>query len=96
MEYFTVYWYHSSGNEEPRTFYVEIGDDRFEVRKVEVYDDGSFSMAGDGFSFGGAELGDQPTPPIEEINGDTEFSANSITAAEFEAVWAKYRDYLQD
>lgn len=94
MEHFTVYWYHSCENEEPRTFYVEIGDDRFETRKVQIYDDGSFGMAGHSFSFGGAELGDQPAPPIEEINGDTEFSANIITAEEFETVWVKYQNYL--
>lgn len=95
MEYFTVHWYHMLGNDEPRTFYVEIDDDRFETRKVEIYDDGSFGMAGNDFAFGGTELGDQETPLIEEINGDTEFSASIITPGEFEAVWAKYRDYLQ-
>lgn len=53
MEYFTVYWYHCCGNKEPRTFYSEIDDDRYETRKVEIYDDGSFSLAGNGFAFGG-------------------------------------------
>jgi len=95
MEYFTVHWFHSLGNEEPRIFYSEIGDDRYELKKIEVYDDGSFGMARGNFSFGGTELGDQPTPPLEEINGDTEFKAGTITPEEFEAVWAKYINYLE-
>jgi len=95
MEYFTAHWYHLSGNDEPRTFYSEIDHKRFEQRKIEIFDDGSFGMAGNGFSFGGTDLGDVPIPSIEEINGDTEFSAGLITADEFEAVWAKYRDYLK-
>jgi len=95
MEYFTAYWYHTAGNEEPRTFYSEIDNNRFETRKIEIYEDGSFGMAGDDFSFGGTELGDMSVPPIEEIDGDTEFSASIISAEEFEAVWAKYRDYLK-
>lgn len=95
MEYFTAYWYHSFDNEEPRIFYSEIDHNRYEIRKVEVYDDNSFGMAGDDFSFGGAELGEKPVPQLEEINGDTEFKADAITAEEFEAVWTKYINYLK-
>ena len=95
MEYFTVYWFHSFDDEEPRIFYSEIGDDRYEVRKIEVYDDGSFGMAGSDFSFGGTELGEKPVPSLEEINGDTQFKADAITPGEFEALWVKYLNYLK-
>lgn len=58
-----------------------------EVRKVEVYRDGRHDLADRSRSTGSTMLGEQLMPAVEEINEGPEFSAEAISAAEFERVW---------
>jgi Domain of unknown function (DUF6881) len=90
MQYLRVRWKHHD-SDEPVLLYSELGDDRYETRKVEVYADGSAGFAGPGEEVGTTWLGDQPVPPLDEINADAQFEGVEIDAAEFERVWAQRR-----
>ncbi len=94
MEYFKATWIHDL-DEEPILFYSELDNSRNEVRKVEIYRDESFGLADSSFEFGGAKLGLEPVPSINEINSDPEFIAQIISKEEFEEVWAEYNNYLK-
>ena len=89
-----VCWFHDD-NDEPELLYHEINNERYELRKIEVYKDGSFSMASEDYSFGGAELSMEVLPEIEDINCDSQFKAKIITREEFEEVWADYNHFLK-
>jgi hypothetical protein len=94
MEYFKASWLHSL-DDEPILFYSEIDENRNEIRKVEIYRDNSFGLADLNFEFGGARLGLESVPPIDEINSQAEFLAQSITREEFEEVWHEYTRFLK-
>jgi hypothetical protein len=64
-------------------------DERWELRKVEVYADGLHDWAEGERSTGTARLSDQALPSFEEIALQPEFTAREISREEFEAVWRK-------
>ena len=86
MKYIRVKWKQSNPNE-PVWLYSELDDNRWEVRKVEIFADGRRGYAGEGREFGGTGLGEVPIPPLEEIAKDHEFDPTEITQKEFEEVW---------
>lgn len=88
--YVRVRWDHEF-SEEPVEVFSEFGDDHYEVRKVEVYRDGRLDWADASRDTGTIGLGEVPFPDLEEINSQEEFHAENITAAEFEAAWARAR-----
>ena len=88
MRYIKVKWIHSS-SKNPIWLYSELDDDRWEVRKVEIYPDGIIDYAGPNGETGSTLLGIVPVPLLEEINTDPEFIGNEITADEFENIWKK-------
>lgn len=69
--------------------YSELDDNRFEVRKVEVFRDGHLGYADAERSSGGTGLGLVATPSLEEIAQDPQFEPVEIEQAEFEAVWER-------
>ena len=69
--------------------YSELDDDRWEVRKVEVYRDGRCDHANSIESTGSTRLGEIPVPPLAEIAAAAEFEAEEISEDEFKDVWAK-------
>ncbi len=83
--YQKVFWHHDLQGE-PVVLYSEI-DAGYEVRKVEVYRDGRHDYAGASQSAGTTVLGEKVMPDVDEINEDPEFSAEEISAEEFERVW---------
>lgn len=85
--YQKVLWRHNRPDE-PVALYSEI-DSGFEVRKIEVYRDGSHDYADQSRSTGATVLGEKVMPGMDEINEDPEFSAATITAEEFEQVWRR-------
>ena len=60
MIYLKVHWDHDS-EIRPVAFYCEMEDDRMEVRKVELFADGSFGYANERRSSGKTTLGALPT-----------------------------------
>jgi hypothetical protein len=88
MKYMLVRWHHES-EDEPVLLYSELDDDRWEVRKVEVYGDGRCDYANSTESTGSTLLGETPIPPLAEIAAAPEFGAEEISKHEFEEVWAK-------
>jgi hypothetical protein len=88
-----VIWHHDFVDE-PVEILSEIGDDRYELRKVELYRDGRLDWADEWRETPGIGLGEVPAPPLEEINEQEEFTATVILAEEFERAWAAARGVL--
>lgn len=86
MRYIKVKWNHSNP-QMPVTLYSEIDDAGWELRKVEIFRDGSVGYASAAESRGDTGLGLVPIPPILEIAKDPAFEPSEITAKEFEEVW---------
>jgi hypothetical protein len=87
VEYIKIRWNHSL-NEDPVLLYSEIDENRFEVRKLWVYMDGSVGYANSTESFGDVELSYMPTPLLEKIAAHYEFEVLETSNEEFENVWA--------
>jgi hypothetical protein len=86
MTYIRVRWVHSFPDT-PVLLYSELDDQRWEVRKVEVYGDGRKGFAGPNESAGDTMLGKEPIPPVTEISSDPQFDPSEISKHEFETVW---------
>ncbi|MBO9729927.1 MAG: hypothetical protein J7623_14915 [Chitinophaga sp.] len=93
MEYLKISWLHRF-EDQPIFLYSEIDNQRFENRKIEIYEDGSFGIANCNFHFGGTALSDLVMPEIADISGDKQFFPELITQAEFELIWNQYYYFL--
>lgn len=88
MQYIKVRWLHDDPDE-PVLLYSELDEERWEVRKVEIYRDGRHELACDWLVTGTTRLGEVPVPPLEEIAADPEFEPTEITKEEFEEAWER-------
>jgi hypothetical protein len=89
MQYLKVHWKHEHPDE-PVLLYSELDDERYEVRKVDVFRDGALGYADNSQSHGkGTILAAVPIPSITEIGSNPEFRASTITRDEFETMWRK-------
>lgn len=88
MKYVKVQWHHEFPDE-PVVMYSEIDDERWEVRKVEVFRDGHSDWADRDTSRGTSMLGEIPFPPLAEIAAEGGFTPEEIDAEQFEAVWRR-------
>ncbi len=61
-----------------------------ETRKLEFFEDGRVGYARADQATHGTPLGLVPVPPLEEINADPQFIGNTITDAEFDALWSNH------
>ncbi|MER7479978.1 hypothetical protein ABTX60_20490 [Streptomyces sp. NPDC126510] len=86
MEYWKVDWLHDFQSE-PIRFYSEIGEDGYEVRKVQRYRDGRRLKADALHESGEIGLSEIPVGSIEDVSSQPEFSAFVIGRDEFEAEW---------
>ena len=86
MKYIKVKWIHDHSNA-PVWLYSELDDASWEIRKVEVFADGSFGFADERSEAGGSALGLEPVPPIAEIAADSQFVPTEIGREEFEDIW---------
>ena len=91
MKYIKVNWKHDSP-EYPVILYSEIGDDRYEVRKVDIFPNGSYGYADGKNDTENTFLGVKPTPPFEVVNSNPEFELVEISKEEFEEIWSKSHD----
>lgn len=90
MIHIAVTWRHESAAD-PIELFSELDDERFEVRKVEVFRDGRMQFAHASTQSGTSLLGILPVPPLEEIASDPQFTPRRITKEEFDAVWKAAR-----
>ncbi|MDH5411951.1 MAG: hypothetical protein OEY16_11230 [Alphaproteobacteria bacterium] len=86
MIYLKVHWNHES-EKLPIAFYCELDGDRMEVRKVELFADGSLGYANEKRSSGKTILGALPMPPMAELSASPNYTPAEITRDEFEDVW---------
>ncbi len=90
MKYLYVKWIHKNSGD-PVHLYSELDDERYEMRKVEVYADGRRGFANSEEEVGGTALGQLPVPSIAEIAEQKEFEPKEIPAEEFQRIWLKRR-----
>ena len=86
MEYIDVTWRHNSPSD-PVRLVSELGDDRYETRKLEFFRDGRVGYACEVGSAYDTVLGEVTVPLFELINRDPEFSGKRIDAEEFDRLW---------
>ena len=86
MTYLMCHWIHSI-TDEPILLYSELNDQRYEVRKVELYADGRTGYATKDVEHDGTGLGLEPIPFTQDIANDPEFVAADIDRDAFEKVW---------
>ena len=89
MRYIDVEWIHDL-EDEPFRLVSEIGDDNFELRKLEFCRNGKLGFASGETHTENTMLGIVEVPPLEEINSDVEFQGISISKHKFEQLWQKY------
>lgn len=93
MRYQVVHWKHEI-DDEPVLLYSEIDCGGRERRKVEEYRSGRLDVAGDDIETGSTRLSETAIPPLVEINAIDEFSAETISALDFEAIWRRALDWF--
>ena len=86
MEYISVIWEHSHPDE-PVRLVSELDGERFEIRKLEFFPDGSVGFASKEGESASTRLGEVRVPPLAEINEDPEFEGVAITKSEFDQLW---------
>jgi hypothetical protein len=91
MIYIRVGWKHQHPDE-PVLLYSELDEQRWEVRKVEVFRGTRCGYASRDEAFGGTLLGLCPIPELNAIGADPQFEPAEITQDEFEKVWAQRHD----
>jgi len=84
--YLKVRWKHDYPVE-PVLLLSELDADRYEVRKVEVFADGTMGYASEESNAHGTQLGEVPVPMEGEISADPQFAIEAVTAEEFERLW---------
>jgi hypothetical protein len=89
MYYLKVIWKHVL-RDEPVVIYMELNNNRYEVRKIEVYRDGKVGYAYEHTEIGESALSEKPIPSIKQIAKDKQFAPNRISKNEFESMWQKY------
>lgn len=86
MEYLKVHWRHEF-QDEPTIIYFELDEQRNEVRKIEMYCDGSFGLASKDVTYNNSILSEKPIPVIEEIMSDSQFRVLEINKFDFLKLW---------
>lgn len=86
MDYLHVHWQHDAADA-PVDIYSELDDERWEVRKVEVFADGTHHYADDWHSTGRTGLSEVPLPSFEELAVQRPLVPAVIDGAEFERLW---------
>jgi len=87
MTYLRVKWLHQF-SQHPILLFSELDDQRFEIRKVEVFHDGRQEFANENEEYGGTGLGVVPTLELDELAANPVFEPELIAQSEFEMVWA--------
>jgi len=92
MRYSKLLWQHTSF-EEPFEIYSEHDDFDREVRKIELFRDGTVGFASISESNHGTQLSLITCPPDEEVNLLPEFQVQDISQDDFELLWQAVHGY---
>jgi hypothetical protein len=87
MWYLRVLWHHDQSGD-PVEYFSEVGDDGWEIRRVQCYRDGRMEWADGTRETDSVGLSEAPID-FDEIASQAEFEAFMISAAEFEQEWSK-------
>ncbi|MEV6348072.1 hypothetical protein [Actinoplanes sp. NPDC051851] len=87
MWYLRVLWHHDQPGD-PVEYFSEVGDDGWEVRRVQRYRDGRLEWADGTRETNSVGLSEAPID-FDEIALQAEFGAFVISEAEFEQEWSK-------
>ena len=90
MRYLYVKWVHKDPGA-PVHIYSEIGEDSYELRKVEIYADGRKGFADASEEVNGTALGSMPVPSLKEIAAQPGYEPKEIPVEEFQRIWLKRR-----
>lgn len=88
MIYIKVDWLHDL-LDEPVVIYSELDDVRNELRKIEIYREGTVGYATPEIEQG-TGLSKEPLPAFDEINSDPQFNLIEISREEFLAAWERF------
>lgn len=89
MWYSRVAWHHDLPSE-PVGYLSEVGEDGWEVRRVQSYRDGRLEWADGSRETDTVGLSEIPVD-FDDIESQPEFQAFKISAQEFEEAWARAR-----
>ncbi|WP_251074888.1 hypothetical protein [Streptomyces sp. ISL-12] len=81
-------WHHEF-NDEATTFFSEIGDDGYEMRKIQKYRDGRLLKADRNHETSHIGLSEVPVGELDDVNAQIEFTALHIAPKHFEALWRR-------
>jgi hypothetical protein len=96
MRYLRVRWNHEDATE-PILLLSELDDEANEIRKIELFRDGTIGFADSNNESESTVLSEKPflsekpLPSIEEIASDPQFTAEWIDRSEFERFWESAR-----
>ena len=88
--YLYIHWKKPNPGEPSHT-YSELDSDRQEIRKVELFANGTRGFADGNEERGGTFLGSLPVPALADLAGDPAFEAKEIAVEEFQRQWLKRR-----
>jgi hypothetical protein len=86
VTYLRVTWIHQH-TDEPVVLFSELDDQRMEMRKVEVFRDGSIGWACAAGARGKSRLGEVPIPSLHDITLQAELQPDVIGVQDFERIW---------
>jgi hypothetical protein len=81
-----VQWHHDYPDE-PVILFSEVGEDGYEIRKVQVFPDGQLEWADEYRETNRTGLSEAPIGTMDEIAAQEEFIPEAISRQEFEAIW---------
>ena len=88
MKWIRVRWTHDHPDE-PIWLLSELDSKRMEVRKIEVFRNGSKSYADSTIEMVGTRLGEGPVPNLSDIAEGPQFQVEEISHEEFESAWGR-------
>ena len=88
MTYMKIEWLHDF-RDEPVELYSELDASRWELRKVEVFRNGTYWYAWKNGAMGSSVLSEKRIPTMHEIGRDSQFRPTEISKENFEVLWQR-------
>ena len=95
MEYLAVFCDHNF-SDLANIYYMELNENREQLRVVEKYLDGRYGYANNISEFNNAFLAKDYYPTLNDLNANPECIAKYITKNDFEFQWEKAKKYCQN
>jgi hypothetical protein len=94
MKYYRINWKHNNNNEYPHIYYLEVDDEGYESKKMEIYEDGRLYYAYDEVEEG-TFLSGEPIIDISLFNSNEDneiLKGDEIEKEEFYNFWNQILD----